>query len=135
MTAKADEGKKAILRIRRLRKNPWLSRPRRERLGFALAAFCIFAPIGILNQLFRLPATPRPFGFALLALLLSGIFAAYMVFAFDRVVWVIVGASVFFLLVLVLDNWESSSRTSQAVQIESQPPTPEQIATQNATSS
>lgn len=56
------------MRIHRLRKNPWLARPRRERLGFALAAFCLFAPIRILNQLLRLPATPRPFGFAMLSL-------------------------------------------------------------------
>jgi riboflavin transporter FmnP len=132
MTTKVEEGKKAILRIRRLRKNPWLSRPRRERLGFALAAFCIFAPIGILNQLLRLPATPRPLGFAVLSLLLSGIFAAYMVFNFDRAVWVIVGSIVFFLLTLSLANWESSWRMQQAVQNESQKQTPEQIVAQNA---
>lgn len=132
MTTKAEEGKKAGPRIRRLRKNPWLSRPRRERLGFALAAFCIFAPMGILNQLLRLPETPRPLGFALLSLLLSGLFAAYMVFAFDRAVWVIVGSIVVFLLTFSLANWESSWRTRQAVLTESQPQTPEQIAAQNA---
>jgi serine phosphatase RsbU (regulator of sigma subunit) len=132
MTTKLEEGKKAILRIRRLRKNPWLSRPRRERLGFALAAFCLFAPIGILNQLLHLPATPRPLGFALLSLLLSGLFAAYMVFTFDRAIWVIVGSIIFFLLIVALANWESSWRMRQAVQAESQPQTPEQIAAQNA---
>jgi serine phosphatase RsbU (regulator of sigma subunit) len=132
MMNKTEEGKKAILRIRRLRKNPWLSRPRRERLGFALAAFCLFAPIGILNQLLRLPATPRPLGFALLSLLLSGIFAAYMVFTFDRVVWVIAGSIVFFLLTVTLANWESSWRAQQVVQLENQQQAPEQIAAQNA---
>ncbi|MGH7450252.1 MAG: PP2C family protein-serine/threonine phosphatase [bacterium] len=129
---KGEEGKKASPRIRRLRKNPWLSRPRRERLGFALAAFCLFAPIGILNQLLRLPAAPRPLGFVLLSLSLSGIFAAYMVFTFDRAVWVIVGSIAFFLLTFSLANWESSWRTRQAVQIENQQQTPEQIAAQNA---
>ncbi len=119
-------------RIRRLRKNPWLSRPRRERLGFALAAFCLFAPIGILNQLLRLPATPRPLGFALLALLLSGIFAAYMVFTFDRAIWVVAGSIAVFLLTVALANWESSWRAQLGVQLENQQQTPEQIAAQNA---
>ncbi|MCI0693297.1 serine/threonine-protein phosphatase [candidate division KSB1 bacterium] len=132
MTTKVEEGKKAILRIRRLRKNPWLLRPRRERLGFALAAFCLFAPIGILNQLLRLPATPRPLGFALLFLLLSGIFAAYMVFTFDRAVWVIVGSIAFFLLTVALAKWESSWRMRHAVQTESQSQSPAQIVAQNA---
>lgn len=129
---KTEEGKKVGSRIRRFRKNPWLSRPRRERLGFALAAFCLFAPIGVLNQLPRLPATPRPLGFALLALLLSGLFAAYMVFTFDRAVWVIAGAIAFFLLTVALAKWESSWRARQSVQTEDQPHTPQKIAAQNA---
>jgi sigma-B regulation protein RsbU (phosphoserine phosphatase) len=106
-----------LLRIQQRQRNPWLQRPRRERLGFAIAAFCLFAPIGLLNQLLRLPATPRPFGFALLALLLSGAFAAYMVLIFDRALFVIIGAVVFFLSILALANWESSFREQQTLQL------------------
>jgi serine phosphatase RsbU (regulator of sigma subunit) len=95
-----------------------MQRPRRERLGFAIAAFCLFAPVGLLNQLMRLPATPRPFRFALLSLLLAGAFAAYMVFTFDRTAFVIVGAAIFFLSTLALANWETSFRQQQALQLE-----------------
>ncbi len=132
MTVKLEEGKQAVRRIRRLSKNPWLSRPRRERLGFAIAAFCIFAPMGLLNVLMRLPAAPRPLGFALLALLLSGAYAAYMVFSFDRALWVIGGSFVFALSIYSLANWEASWRQQHTAQTESQQSTPEQISAQKA---
>jgi len=126
------EAKKTARRARLLRSNPWLQRPRRERLGFALAAFCLFAPIGILNQLMHLPATPRPLGFVLLSLLLSGAFAAYMVFTFDRAVLVIAGSLACTLCIFSLAHWESSWRQQQSLQVESQQQKPEQIAAENA---
>jgi len=57
MATKAErEAKKAARRARLLRSNPWLQRPRRERLGFAAAGFCLFSIIGVLNTWFNLPA-------------------------------------------------------------------------------
>jgi serine phosphatase RsbU (regulator of sigma subunit) len=80
----------------------------------------------------RLPATPRPLGFTLLSLLLAGAFAAYVVFSFDRALWVIGGSLVFALSLYMLAKGEASWRQQHATQMVSQQPTPEQIALQNA---
>jgi len=92
MTAKA--------KIRR--KNVWFTRPVRERRGFALAVFFIFAPIGPLSSLMDVANPPWPFWFVAVEALFSGAMAAMIVLTMHRFMLLICTIVVFTMCILGL---------------------------------
>ena len=125
MATKAErEVKKTARRTRLLRSNPWLQRPRRERLGFAAAGFCLFSIIGVLNTWFELPATPPHWAYVLPSLLLSGLLAAGMVFYFDRPLIIFSIFIAFFAISFLFSEWEafrSRALSAQTATVELSP--------------
>ncbi len=127
MATKAErEAKKAARRARLLRSNPWLQRPRRERLGFAAAGFCLFSIIGVLNTWFDLPATPPDWAYVLPSLLLSGSLAAGMVFYFDRPLIIFGIFIAFFAISFLFSEWEAFRSRALSAQTEIVRLSPEQ---------
>jgi len=65
-------------------KNIWMLKSVRERRGFALAVFFIFAPIGPLSSLMAAADPPWPFWYVILQTLTSGAFAASIILTMHR---------------------------------------------------
>lgn len=66
------------------KKNIWFTRPVRERRGFALAVFFIFAPIGPLSSLMAVADPPWPLWYVALQTIASGTMAAMIVMTMHR---------------------------------------------------
>lgn len=129
MATKAErEARRTARRMRLLRRNPWLQRPRRERLGFAAAGFCLFSIIGVLNTWFNLPATPPHWIYVLTSLLLSGLLAAGMVLYFDRPLVIVSMFIAFFAISFGLADWDSFLNRTFSPRAEITPFSPEQEA-------
>ena len=109
MTAKA--------KIRR--KNVWFTRPVRERRGFALAVFFIFAPIGPLSSLMAVADPPWPLWYVALQTIASGTMAAMIVLTMHRfallMITVIVFSASIFGLGLVKRQLTVSSNTNAPI--------------------
>lgn len=129
MATKAEQkAKRAARRERFYRKNPWLQRPRRERLGFAAAGFCLFSIIGVLNTWFEMPVSPPHWAYVLTSWLLSGLLAAGVVFYFDRPMIMFSMFVGFFAVSFAFSKWEATINRTKSTQAEIATPSPEQEA-------
>ncbi len=86
-------------------KNIWFLKSVRERRGFAVAVFFIFAPIGALSSLMAVADPPWPFWYVAVQTLIAGIFAASIILTMHRFLLLMGCVLVFTASILGLGMW------------------------------
>jgi serine phosphatase RsbU (regulator of sigma subunit) len=86
-------------------KNIWFLKSVRERRGFAVAVFFIFAPIGALSSLMAVADPPWPFWYVAIQTLIAGIFAASIILTMHRILLLLSCVILFTASILGLGIW------------------------------